>query len=166
MKKISLFICLFVIFAACSKKEEQPTGKWPISASEQFTSTLTKTDTLFLKETCTQCMEFFKTNQNDLALDKLYQWNEDETALIPLSDECKRKLNKNFTLFPVENYEMNGFSFNLPEDNTFSFDIIFTAIGSDGSPKEGRTKFAFCPVKKDGNWFLTVKGMEHGSNNE
>lgn len=164
MKNLFFVILTLIIAVSCTSKQEQVNGKWPYGPSDEFKESLTSGDTLSLTETCTQIMQYFKDGQNEVALSQLYQWNEGNLELIPLSDECKNKLNKNFVLFPVENFELNSFEFNLPDDNTFSFDIIFTAVGSDGSPKEGRTKFGLCPVRKDDKWFLTVKGMEHGLN--
>ena len=62
-----------------------------------------------------------------------------------------------FRIFPVVDYELVYYSFQLEGINDVKYKIIFAQEENVAENGEAATALMFNPVKVDGSWYLTVK---------
>jgi len=150
MKKL-LFFPLFVLsllIVSCSgnKQEAQPT------AHEAFVSELSTQDTVVVLQLCENFLQAMKENDKDKAF-SILRYVEDGKVLPPTTEQMA-KLSNQFTIFPVLDYHIKDFKVGEATDNICSYSIV---ISVDDEGKESTISFGFCPVKVDGQWYITVR---------
>ena len=154
MKKfnyILMGVAVLMMATACSNKNKSREER-----VEEFRSMLTSNDTTQMLQICDNAMEQLKGKKIDQVLASLYEYNDSTEELKPLSDEYKKRLQKRFKLFPVQEYERQYYSFMLEGCNDVKYEVTFrTAEQTGGSA--AKTMFMFNPVKIDGEWKLCVK---------
>jgi hypothetical protein len=154
MKKfnyILMAVAMLMLATACSNKNKSREER-----VEEFRSMLTSNDTTQMLQICDNAMEQLKGKKIDQVLASLYEYNDSTEELKPLSDEYKKRLQKRFKLFPVQEYERQYYSFMLEGCNDVKYEVTFrTAEQTGGSA--AKTIFMFNPVKIDGEWKLCVK---------
>ena len=144
-------VAMLMVVTACSNKNKSREER-----VEEFRSMLTANDTTQMLQICDNAMEQLKGKKIDQVLASLYEYNDSTEELKPLSDEYKKRLQKRFKLFPVQEYERQYYSFMLEGCNDVKYEVTFrTAEQTGGSA--AKTMFMFNPVKKDGEWKLCVK---------
>ena len=144
-------VAVLMLATACSNKNKSREER-----VEEFRSMLTANDTTQMLQICDNAMEQLKGKKIDQVLASLYEYNDSTKELKPLSDEYKKRLQKRFKLFPVQEYDRQYFSFMLEGCNDVKYEVTFrTAEQTGGSA--AKTMFMFNPVKIDGEWKLCVK---------
>lgn len=153
MRKV-IYIVLsaaFVLsFTSCKEKSR-------VQREQEFISELTKEDTTQMLKLSDGCMDLLKQNKIDEALSMLYEYDEESKALNPLSDETRKRLQKQFKFFPVLEYTRNYYSFMLEGVNDVKYVIKFAEEEHPEENGEAKTAFMLNPVRVDGTWYLTVK---------
>ena len=148
---ILMAVAVLMMATACSNKNKSREER-----VEEFRSMLTSNDTTQMLQICDNAMEQLKGKKIDQVLASLYEYNDSTEELKPLSDEYKKRLQKRFKLFPVQEYERQYYSFMLEGCNDVKYEVTFrTAEQTGGSA--AKTMFMFNPVKIDGEWKLCVK---------
>lgn len=135
--------------ASCSgnkKAESTP------SAHETFVSELSSQDTVVVTKLCEDFLLAMQSDDKDKAF-SILRTVKDGQVVAPTSEQMA-KLSTQFTLFPVKNYRLKDFKIGDATDNICSYSIVFD-IDADG--KESAINFGFCPVKVDGQWYITVR---------
>ena len=148
---ILMAVAVLMMATACSNKNKSREER-----VDEFRSMLTSNDTIQMLQICDNAMEQLKGKKIDQVLASLYEYNDSTEELKPLSDEYKKRLQKRFKLFPVQEYERQYYSFMLEGCNDVKYEVTFrTAEQTGGSA--AKTMFMFNPVKIDGEWKLCVK---------
>ena len=148
---ILMAVAVLMMATACSNKNKSREER-----VDEFRSMLTSNDTTQMLQICDNAMEQLKGKKIDQVLASLYEYNDSTEELKPLSDEYKKRLQKRFKLFPVQEYERQYYSFMLEGCNDVKYEVTFrTAEQTGGSA--AKTMFMFNPVKIDGEWKLCVK---------
>lgn len=151
MKKFYIlsFILFSVLIAACTgnkKQETQPT------AHEVFVSGLSSQDTVLVTKLCEEFLSAIQNNDKDKAFSILR--NVEDGKVNPPTSEQMAKLSTQFTIFPVLKYHLKDFKIGDATDNICSYSIVFNI---DEQGKESAINFGFCPIKVDGQWYITVR---------
>lgn len=128
----------------------------------EFNSSLSESDTTQMLDLCDRCMEYLKSNQVESALGMLYEYDDEDQSVAPLSEETLNSFRHRFSVFPVIDYNRISYTFLLEGLNDVKYEIIFAEEEHpeiNGVPK---TYFMFNPVKVDGQWYLCVKRSDQG----
>lgn len=154
--KLSSFLVLglvvgLAVFTSC-KKDNKTAAESP----EVFKSGLTATDTAEVLKMCDACMQTLKEGKIDEAL-QMIQMVDTNLNVSPLDEGSQRKLRKTFKFFPVYNYRLDKIAFNTSGLNDVKYIIEFSEPNPDPNAAPSTIGFMFNPVKKDGQWVLTVK---------
>ena len=154
MKKFNyllIAVAVLCLTTACSNQKKSREDR-----VEEFRSMLTANDTTQMLQLCDNAMEQLKGKKIDEVLATLYEYNDSTEELKPLTDEYKKRLQKRFKMYPVQEYNRQYFSFMLEGCNDVKYEVTFrTAEQTGGAP--AKTMFMFNPVKIDGDWKLCVK---------
>lgn len=145
------FLILSAALLATSCKENK-------SRTEQvhdFQAELTAEDSTEMLRICDDCMKLMKDGRLEEALKSMYEYDEESESVAPLSEETYNMYMRRFQMFPVLDYDMEYFSFQLQGCNDVKYRVLFSE-GTETSP-EGYIGFMFNPVKVDGRWYLSVK---------
>lgn len=134
--------------------------KTPLERMQEFRSELTKEDTTQMLKLADGCMTLLKAQKYDQALSMLYSYNDSTKEVAPLTAEEKQHYGRRFRVFPVLEYERDYYSFQLEGQNDVKYRITFAPGGDGEAPC--RTALMFNPVKKDGQWYLTIKTARNG----
>ena len=153
MKKLvyfSLMALILLCVSSCKKKT-------PLQKMEEFTSSLTSADTTQMLKLSNDCMELLKAKKIDNALSMLYEYNDSTKEVTPLTPQARKRYERMFRIFPVVDYELVYYSFQLEGINDVKYKIIFAQEENVAENGEAATALMFNPVKVDGTWYLTVK---------
>ncbi|MEL5896177.1 hypothetical protein AAE250_22135 [Bacteroides sp. GD17] len=150
----SLFNILFCLglvhtITSCNNKEAIKTSK-----QESFVNTLTAADTTTVLNLAAQCMDLLKGNHVEEALQMMYSMTENK--LVPISEEQKQQLNGKFRMFPVLQYDLDGYNFASETNNVIKYKIEFFPHKDQNDKTPNTIGFMFVPVHIDGKWHLTV----------
>ena len=137
---------------ACTNKKAQ-TREESVNA---FRAQLTQNDTTEMLKLCDMAMELLKGKKTDEVLGSLYEYNDSTKELKPISSELSKRLQYQFRMFPVLDYERKYYSFMLEGCNDVKYEITFATAEQTGD-EPAKTMFMFNPVKVDGEWKLCVK---------
>lgn len=154
MKKLNyllIAVALLCLGTACSNKKKTREER-----IEEFRSMLTANDTTQMLQICDNAMELLKGKKIDEVIASLYEYNDSTEELKPLSDEVKKRLQKRFKMFPVQEYERQYYSFMLEGCNDVKYEVVFRTAEQTGG-EAAKTMFMFNPIKVDGDWKLCVK---------
>lgn len=155
MKKIALFTiaALMVVgINSCNSKKE-PREK----QVAEFRSQLTAEDTATMLKLCDNAMAELKAKKIDKVLASLYEYTDSTKDIKPLSKETAQKYKRQFTLFPVLEYERKYYSFQLEGCNDVKYEVVFATADQAGTEEPAKTAYMFNPVKINGEWKLCVK---------
>lgn len=147
------FFLMLAFVTACIKKPKQS----PVSAAEQFQAGLSNNDTLAMLELSDSCMNLLMKRDITAALSMLYEYDDSTHSVMPLSDAKMSAYRQQFQMFPVNIYDLVGFSFYSDGVNDVRYEVTF---GYDEQNNRMKTAFMFNPVKINDTWFLTVKKAE------
>ena len=153
MKKLIFFsfaVLIMLSVSSCKKKTH-------LQKVQEFTSSLTSADTTQMLKLSNDCMELLKAKKIDNALSMLYEYNDSIKEVTPLSEKSRKRYERMFHIFPVLDYKMEYYSFQLEGVNDVKYRIIFGQEDQPDVNGEAATALMFNPVKVDGNWYLTVK---------
>lgn len=153
MKKYIYFIFIMVsvvLLTGCKEKTR-------VQKVKDFRNELTKEDTVQMLKLSDQCMELLKAQKTNEALSMLYEYDSEKSEILPLSNETKKRLERQFKIFPVLEYERDYFSFLLEGVNDVRYRIKFAEEENPEKNGECITRFMLNPVKVDGSWYITVK---------
>lgn len=151
MKKFSIFFFVFLstLIVSCSKNKQQADQP---SAHESFVSGLSSQDTVIVKTLCEDFLLALKNNDKDKAFSILR--SVDNGSVVPPSSEQMAKISNQFSIFPVLDFHLKEFKIGEATDNICSYSIVFD---KDEQGKESTISFGFCPVKVNGEWYITVR---------
>lgn len=147
-------ISLFCAVSFYSCKENKPQTRQ--DAIQEFRNGLTAEDSTTMLKLCNDCMELLKEGNIDEAINSMYVYDDSTASVSPVSEQLRNNLRHNFEVFPVLDYELEYFSFQLEGINDVKYKIQFAEGGSEETG-QFYTGFMFNPVKVDGQWFLSVK---------
>ena len=156
MKKLvyfSLMALILLCVSSCKKKT-------PLQKMEEFTSSLTSADTTQMLKLSNDCMELLKAKKIDNALSMLYEYNDSTKEVTPLTPQARKRYERMFRIFPVVDYELVYYSFQLEGINDVKYKIIFAQEENVAENGEAATALMFNPVRVDGTWYLTVKNTD------
>lgn len=142
-----LFLSLAI--SSCSKSAKNS----EVSSHDAFIATLTTEDTT---EVLNLCQDFFTklaSGDKEAAINMLSLSN-DSCQIIPMTEEKKQSLIKQFTIFPVLDNHLVDYTFGDAADNLMRFKVVFA---KDEQGKEDAINFGLNPIRKDGKWYLTVR---------
>lgn len=122
----------------------------------EFQSGLTSEDSTTMLKMCNDCMELLKEGKVEDALNSMYEYDDSTLTATPISEELRARLRHQFEIFPVLDYRLDYFSFQLQGCNDVKYMITF-AEGATEETGAYETGFMFNPVKIEDNWFLSVK---------
>lgn len=117
-----------------------------------FRQGLTSKDTAEVISLATDFMDKLKAGEIDSAFRMIRIVAE--SGLDTLSDKQMESYRKRFKLYPVKDYKLDYYSFSLEHNNDVKFMYEFT-----GSDEKAFMGLMLNPVKTDGVWILTMKGM-------
>ncbi len=123
----------------------------------EFQAELTAADSTEMLRICDECMIMMKDGRIEEALKTMYEYDEESESVSPLSEETYNMYLRKFQLFPVLDYTMEYFSFQLGGCNDVKYKILFAEGDGTGENPDAFIGFMFNPVKVDGRWYLTVK---------
>lgn len=152
MKKVFYLFIISVlgisILSSCSKEEKpQP------SAHDNFVASLSSADTTEVLDLCQQFFAKLAAGDKESAIGML-SMSDEQGAILPLSEEKRNSLNKQFTLFPVLDNHLVDYKFGDAADNLMRFKVVFA---KDEQGKEESINFGLNPIRMDGKWYLTVR---------
>lgn len=139
------------MFTSCKSDKSQ------VQRVQEFREGLTKEDTTQMLKISNDCMELLKAKKYNEVFASLYLYDEENKALVPLSDSDKKGLERKFKMFPVLDYKLEYYSFLLEGVNDVKYSIKFAEEEHPEINGEAKTAFMLNPVKVDGTWYLTVK---------
>ena len=106
---------------------------------------------------CDNAMELLKGKKIDEVIALLYEYNDSTEELLPLSEQMKKRFQRQFSLFPVIDYKLKYYSFMLKGLNDVQYEVTFATAEQTGNDKPATIMFMFNPVKVDDEWKLCVK---------
>lgn len=142
-----------VIATSCSNKKTKTREE----QVEEFRSILTSNDTTQMLQLCDNAMEQLKGKKIDEVIASLNEYNDSTKELFPLSEKMKKRLQRQFKMFPVLDYNRQYFSFMLEGCNDVKYEVTFMDAEKTGNGKAAKTMFMFNPVRVNGEWKLCVK---------
>lgn len=145
-----LYVSISILcFYSCGNKGSNS----PREQKKDFSTTLSAADTAFVLKQTRECMECLKMGKIEEAIDMLSMLSD--TKISSLSEEAKQQLRKRCRLFPVLDYSLAYFSFIADTVNDVKYIVKFKEGTKNHKPNT--IGFMFNPVKKDGQWHLTIK---------
>lgn len=87
----------------------------------------------------------------------LYEYNDSTKEVQPLTDKTRKQYERRFKVFPVLEYTMDYYSFQLEGVNDVKYRITFALEENPEQNGNAVTAMMFNPVKVDGVWYLTIK---------
>jgi len=156
MKKNYLFLFTIMffsfIFCGCTKKEKT-LKELEDAYIEKPYMTLTKSDTTEVLSLVNRYLDCLRQGYFDDAVSMLYFLNNDSVIALP-----KKLAEENIAIqnrFRGVRYELESLKFSEETDNMVRYKVtLFDRKAGDTTPNEVR--YSLRPVRRDGNWFLTV----------
>lgn len=124
---------------------------------DEFRSELTADDSTAMLQLCDAAMEQLKGKKIDQVLASLYEYIDSTQEVRPLSKDTQKRYRRMFVTFPVLDYELKYFSFQLAGCNDVRYEVIFATAEQAGTAEPAKTAYMFNPVKIDGVWVLCMK---------
>lgn len=158
MKKINyilIAVAALCLATACKNKAPQTREE----QIEEFRGMLTASDTTQMLQICDNAMEQLKGKKIDEVIASLYEYNDSTEELTPISDELKKRMQRQFKMFPVLDYQRKYYSFMLKGCNDVKYEVTFATAEQAGG-KPATTMFMFNPVKVDDEWKLCIKTQD------
>lgn len=166
MKKIVyLFACLVVVMslASCGKKQQKPEKSIIdeiVESDPRYSSSMVRTadDTTAVMQLATQYLDLLSRNEINSAIDLLYELNSDSLSV--LSDKRREELINFYSTFPVIRYNIESYAI-FTETNTevrFTYNFL---ENKDDDKIPNVMRGCLCPVRFNGNWYLTVPKVQH-----
>lgn len=155
MKKI--FIAVTVVAVCLATVSCNKNKKTREEMVEDFRSELTADDSTAMIQLCDAAMEQLKGKKIDQVLASLYEYTDSTQEVKPLSKATENRYRRMFKMFPVLDYELKYFSFQLAGCNDVKYDVTFATAEQAGTTEPAKTAYMFNPVKVDGEWKLCVK---------
>lgn len=153
MKKLAyiMFIALVAVFVSSCKEKTR------MQQVQEFRNSLSSTDTTQMLKLCNDCMDLLKAQKVENALSMLYEYNDSTKEIQPLTDKTRKQYERRFKVFPVLDYTMDYYSFQLEGVNDVKYRITFALEENPEQNGNAVTAMMFNPVKVDGVWYLTIK---------
>lgn len=154
MKRIfyfSIVVFLVFVFSSCGN------GSSKSEKTNEFQNSLTSADTTAMLEVANKCMDLLKSNKLDDAMTLLYEYDDSLGQVSPLSEITAAKYKHLFKVFPVLDYTIVYYSFQLEGLNDVKYKVKFAENLEDSENPDAFTSFMFNPVKVGETWYLTVK---------
>ena len=152
-KFILIGVAVLTLATACKNKAPQTREE----QIEEFRSMLTANDTTQMLQICDNAMELLKGKKIDEVIASLNEYDYSTKELKPLTDVMKKRLQRQFKMFPVLDYKREYYSFMLEGCNDVKYLVTFVSAEQAGTETAPTTMFMFNPVKVDGEWKLCVK---------
>lgn len=148
---LPLTFCL--LFASCSSDTNG--NKKSVSQQEtEFRASLSSSDSLRVLALCDSIMNLFKENKLDEAISCFY--DVDTLGNLTKIDDARiKQLRRKFTMFPVRDFSVKTFYFNLADQNIVEYNVVFDDAKSI-------TSVGFSPVKSAGEWYVTIRKASSG----
>lgn len=147
-----MFIALVAVFISSCKEK-----KTRMQQIQEFRNSLSSTDTTQMLKLCNDCMDLLKAQKVESALSMLYEYNDSTKEVQPLTDKTRKQYERRFKVFPVLEYTMDYYSFQLEGVNDVKYRITFALEENPEQNGNAVTAMMFNPVKVDGVWYLTIK---------
>lgn len=151
--KYSFFLLAASLLAFASCKDQKSRNE----QVHEFQAELTAADSTEMLRLCEDCMKLMKDGRVEEAVNSMYEYDEESESVSPLSEETKQKYIRKFDMFPVLEYEMEYYSFQLTGCNDVKYRIMFAEGDEAAGVPAAYIGFMFNPVKVDGRWYLSVK---------
>lgn len=139
--------------ASCSsnKKEDKNTIE---QMETEFRTSLSSSDSIRVLTLCDSVMTLIKENKLDEAISCFYDVDS-LGNLTKLDDARVKQLQRKFTMFPVREFSLKTFYFNLADQNIVEYNVIFDDANSI-------TSVGFSPVKYVSDWYITIRKASSG----
>lgn len=151
MKKFKLFSLLIIGLTAlcicCGRSKTE-------NVDNEMGENLSAADTTLAIKKANEVMDLLKHNDIAKALDKIYVIDSVGNPE-KLSQESIEELTQRFEMFPVKKYKLQRFYFKAWNNNLIDYMTEFYESDNPGAPN--KIAVVFNPVRKDGEWYLTLK---------
>lgn len=134
--------------ASCGSKQSAETEETP------FGQTLSADDTTKVLALAENCMQQLKAGNVDAAISSIYFIDDQDNTLVHIPDSVADRLKAKYTKLPVVDYTLDQFIFEDYDNNEVRYRIQIVRDQPDVT-----MALAFNPVKLNGEWFLTMKGV-------
>lgn len=134
--------------ASCGSKQNAENEETP------FGQTLSADDTTKVLALAENCMQQLKTGNVDAAINSIYFIDNRDNTLVHIPDSVADRLKAKYTKLPVVDYTLDQFIFEDYDNNEVRYRIQIVRDQPDVT-----MALAFNPVKLNGEWFLTMKGV-------
>ncbi len=154
MKKILIIISLVsLLLFSCNDGSKNKNITIPEDPRTDFSMQRTSADTIAVMELANNFLQTLKEKNVDMALDQLYEVENNEAR--PLSAENRSKLKQTFSALPVESYTIDAIILFSDSDSEVRYT---TKMFPDSIESEipGTTKGSLHPFRINGQWFLTI----------
>lgn len=151
MKKFLLFYLIICLLQACSGPQKPDNKQTSIP-------TYCDKDTLEVIELTTQYLEFLKNKEFDQALQMIHHVKGD--SVFAITEREKQELQKQYKLFPVLSYKIEGYTFTDIYHNEITYSIEFFEKKSD-KDIPNTMRFTLQPKRINAVWYLTTLNRSH-----
>ncbi len=122
-KFILIGVAVLTLATACKNKAPQTREE----QIEEFRSMLTANDTTQMLQICDNAMELLKGKKIDEVIASLNEYDDSTKELKPLTDVMKKRLQRQFKMFPVLDYMREHYSFILEGCNDVKYLVTFVS---------------------------------------
>jgi len=166
MKKfVSVLAVLFVvlIYSSCTSRTDKSVKQEGHLQDVEFRESLTHEDTIQMLNLSDQCMELLKNKDIDGAIAMLHEYNGKDSTVTSLSQDSRRRIRRQFEMFPVLRYQRDYFSFIGEGVNDVRYLVWFAEEKDPALHGNPIIKFMFNPVCINHTWYLCVKDQNQES---
>lgn len=112
-----------------------------------------KQDTIEVIKLTTTYLEHLKNRDFDKAIQMIYHIQNDTVSA--LTEEERKALEQQYTLFPVLSYKIDGYYFTDTRNTEIAYSIVFFEK-QDGDNKPNTLKFRLNPQRVKDAWYLSI----------
>ena len=166
MRKVSFLMLVSLIallFASCGNKKPKDFKREYVDPRMVYGMDRSEKDTTELIQLTTSYLESLKKQNYDEALSQLYDFNQKDSTIIPLTNELKAELIANFKAFPVVDYKIKEVLLYSDVDTEVRYDIVlFKKEKGDDTPNT--IQGVVNPRRVKGRWCLTISNKSREDN--
>lgn len=133
---------------SCNPKNSAESEETP------FDQTLSADDTTKVLALAENCMQQLKAGNVEAAINSIYFIDVKDNTLVNIPDSVAARLKAKYKKLPVIDYHLDKFTFEDYDNNEVRYRIQIVPDQPDVTMALG-----FNPVKLNGEWFLTMKGV-------
>lgn len=149
---LALVAIPMMIVCSCTG-EKRGNDDTPVATNLGPLMTLDSQDTIIVDQLATEFIEHLKDQEYKDAISMLYYLDPD-SSIVPMPRNLAIRQEQIFRTFPVLDYRFESIRFRTETDCQVKFNITFSrnAEGEDYT-----TSLYLQPVRRDGQWYLTIR---------